>query len=165
MLLTDAVDNATIDQACDDDDTPFPQLPQELLDMIQYHRRLGEAYRRRERILRFASLEYAWAPLPLPLTAERDCYKYHRTFHDLIIRVPTSNAIPFHNIPPWEVYEVDGTRVRVGMWEDRNNLLYVNACDIQHWNHLRAAPIGTHIFLNSEIRCKRILYENAWVDV
>ena len=132
----------------------FPTLDDDSLSLIQHYRRILEACQRREHILKHATLEYAWSP---------HLKDYQNTFMDMIVRVPTSSAVPFHNSFPWEVYSFDGLKVRIGMWEDRNNLIYLLGDDVQSWNHVRNIPIGTKLFLDMDIQCKRIRYKEEWI--
>lgn len=133
----------------------FPTLDDDSLSLIQHYRRVLEACQRREHILKHGTLEYAWSP-----HLKKD---YGNTFMDLIIKVPTYSAIPFHNSPPWELYSFDGLKVRIGMWEDRNNLIYLIGDDVQTWNRVRNIPIGTKLFLDMDIKCKRIQYKKEWM--
>ena len=132
----------------------FPTLDDDSLELIQHHRRILEACQQRESILKHATLEYAWSP---------KCKGYAHTFMDLVVRVPSFSAIPFHNSPPWEVFSFNGVNVRIGMWEDRNNLIYLLGDDVQSWNHVCNISAGSKLFLNVDIQCKRIRYKNEWM--
>jgi hypothetical protein len=134
--------------------SPPPVLDDDSLALIQRYRRIGEACQRREFILRHAMLEYAWSP---------GVQDSRRTFMDLIVRVPTSSAVPFHNNPPWEVFSFNGQDVRIGMWEDRSNLIYLFGDDVQTWDFVRQKSIGSKLFVEYDIRCKRIRYKKEWV--
>lgn len=133
----------------------LPVLDDDCLNLIQHYRRILEACQRREHILKHATLEYAWSP---------HLKDYGNMFADLIVRVPTSFAKPFHNSPPWELYSFDGLDVRIGMWEDRSNLIYLIGDDVQSWDHVRHIPIGSKLFSDIDIQCKRILYKKEWMS-
>lgn len=128
------------------------ELPDDVLDYIHSIRLLSSAIQCRESLLRCATLHHAWAP----------GLKKRGGLCDLVMRVPTSNAWPFHNHYPFEVYNIDGVDVHVGMWEDRCALIYIKAEDIQSWNHMKRVSIGATLFANSQIVCKRFCYKNAW---
>lgn len=133
----------------------LPVLDDDVLELIQHYRRVSEACQRRESILKHATLEYAWSP---------GTKNSIGTLVDLIVRVPTVSAIPFHNDPPWEIFSFNGKNVRVGMWEDRSNLIYLFAEDVQSWNHVVHIPIGSKLFFKNDIRCKRLRHKKKWIS-
>lgn len=134
---------------------PLPTLDDDSLAIIQRYRRILEACQRREYILKHATLAYVWSP--------RITKNYKDSFMDLIVKVPSDSAIPFHNQYPWEIFSFNGIDVRIGMWEDRYNLIYLVGEDVQSWEHMRNISIGTKLFLNDDIKCKRIKYKSEWV--
>lgn len=133
-------------------------LPDDVLEVIQMYRRIEEAKDRRINILRAARLCVAWN------TNVWKSYflKQQSDFLDLILVVPSTSAVPFHNKHPFEVYKIDGTDVRIGMWEDRNNLIYIHGNDIQAWNFIKHVSVGQKPFQNSKIYCKRIRFQKKW---
>lgn len=134
---------------------PLPILDDDSLEIIQRYRRILEACQRRENILKHATLACVWYP--------QITKNYKDSFMDLIVKVPTHSGIPFHNQYPWEIFSFNGKDVRVGMWEDRDNLIYLVGEDVQSWEHMRNVSIGTKLFLSDHIECKRIKYKNEWV--
>ena len=133
----------------------LPDLPDDILHLIQLQRRILEAASRREDILRHATLHYVWSP----------GMKNSLGLCDLVAKVQTSNAVPFHNTSPFEVFLIDGIKVRVGMWEDRHDLIYLIADDVQTWAHVRYAWLGSHILKYSSIKCQRLRWKGEWINV
>ena len=148
------VKHETFTENTDNVSNSFPTLDDDSFELIQHHRRILEARQRRELILKHATLDSAWTP-KWKERADR--------FMDLVVRVPTSLAIPFHNSPPFEIFSFNGVNVRIGMWEDRYNLIYLFGDDVQSWDYVRDISIGSKLFLNVDIQCKRIRYKGKWI--
>jgi hypothetical protein len=125
------------------------QLPEDILALIQWYRRVLEACLRRELLFSHATVsmnpfypEGSWEP------------------GGVVLKVSTCYTTPFHNTPPFELFAIDDTIVAVGMWSDFEQEIYFLGP-----THIASTRVGERAFSpHSTIRAKRIRFGGVWVD-
>ena len=110
------------------------ELPDEILDSIQWYRRILDAGACRSKILKHSVF-------------------VQKEQENNIFKTPTRSGVPFHNNFPFEKFDVDGRVVKVGMWCDRDDEIYIMDGD------------GLFDLSQSRIQCKRIYFQKKWYDM